>query len=228
MRDRRSEDAADALDLAGADVLARHRADREAERHHRQEQRLDQPQSDPEPRLRRGAERPAHLVDDEQVDRGQRELGARGQTDLEHAPPDRQLRPPVGRSKVEVLPRGNEVRAEPDDADHDRDERGDRGSSHAHRVAGEPAEDQDRGQQHVQDHRGGLDDHPRLEVAGAAQGRAHRHHCELQRHRRNEPEQIVGGERGGLGIGAQRPRVRNPHRHHHHQERQAGDHRQDL
>ena len=73
--------------LPGADVLARHRADREAERHHRQEQRLDEPQPDPEPRLRRGAERPAHVVDDEQVDRDQRELGARGKTDLEHAPP---------------------------------------------------------------------------------------------------------------------------------------------
>jgi hypothetical protein len=50
------EGGAHAVGLAGAEVLAGHRADREAQGHHRQEQALHHPQPDAEARLRRRAE----------------------------------------------------------------------------------------------------------------------------------------------------------------------------
>ena len=60
--------------------------------------------------------------------------------------------------------------------------------------AGAPSEDQDRREHDVEDHRRGLHDHAGTEVAGAAQRGPHRDETELQRQRRDEPEEVVGGK----------------------------------
>jgi hypothetical protein len=97
------------------------------------------------------AERPRHRVDDEQVDGGQAELRARREADLQHAAPQRELRPPVRRSKVEVRTPRAEVRRQPDDADHDGNQRRHRGAGDAERTVRDPAEDEDRRERHVDD-----------------------------------------------------------------------------
>ena len=59
------------------------------ERDDRHEAGLDHPLADAEPGLRRGAERPAHGVDDAHVDGDQPELDAGRQADAEQALPRR-------------------------------------------------------------------------------------------------------------------------------------------
>ena len=87
----------------------------------------------PKPGLRRGAERPRDRVDEHQVDGHHRELGAGRQPDLQHVAPQRELRPQVAPDEAQIALAAEEVGREPRDADHHRDERGDRRAGHAHR-----------------------------------------------------------------------------------------------
>jgi len=78
---------------------------------------------------------------------------------------------------------------------------------------GHPAEDQNRREHHVQNHGGRLHDHARLEVAGPTQRGAHRRHRELQRHRRDEPEEVLAGERRGSYVGAENANISRAQTH---------------
>ena len=189
---------------------------------------MDDAQADAEAGLRGGAERPDDGVDDHQVDRHERELGAGGQADLEHRRPEVEARLPVGDHELEVGILGLEVEQQPDRAHRDGDEGGERRAGHAERAMSDPAEDQERRQHHVEEHGDGLDHHAGLEVAGAPQRRAHGHHSELERRGGNEPQQVIGGQCGGAGVGAQASRVDRTQRHHEDQEHRAGQHREHL
>ncbi len=97
--------------------------------------------------------------------------------------------------KAQVRLRVDEIERQPHDADDDRDERRDGGPGHAPHRERSPPEDEEGREHDVDDHRGRLHDHARLEVAGAAKRRAHRDHRELQCHRGDEPEEIfLGGD----------------------------------
>ena len=98
----------------------------------------------------------------------------------------------------------------------------------AERRARAPAEDQHRREHDVEDDRRGLHDHAGPEVAGAAQRRAHRDQAELQRHRRDEPEQVLARQRRGRLVGAERARVRVAHGERDDEEQDADDERQHL
>ena len=191
-----------------AKVLSGHRGYREPERDDRHETGLNDPQADAETRLRGGAERPRDDVHDEKVDGHQRELRAGRQAYLQHLPPERQSRRPRRGLKVEISARLEEIPGQPDRAHHDRHERRQRGAGDAKRHARAPAEDQKRREDHVDDDRCRLHDHAGLEVSCAAQRRPHRDHRELQRHRGNEPGQVLGRHVGRPAIGAECRRVR--------------------
>ena len=99
---------------------------------------------------------------------------------------------------------------------------------HPHHPPGAPAEDQDGRQDDIDDHRGGLDDHAGLEVAGAAKGRPHRHHEELQGHRRHHPREVLDRQAPRALVGAHRAGEGAARRQRDHQEREAGCNRQAL
>ena len=73
-----------------------------------------------------------------------------------------------------------------------------------------------------------MDDHPGFEVTRAAKRRAHRHDRKLQRHRRDEPEQVALGLLLHGRVCAERRRVRGAIEHRDGQKGDAGRHRQDL
>ena len=78
--------------LPGAEVLSGHGTDGKAERDDRKKTRLDDAQADAESGLCRCAERPRHGIDEDQIHRHHRELGAGGQSDLQHACPEVEAR----------------------------------------------------------------------------------------------------------------------------------------
>ena len=102
------------------EVLAGHRRDREPERHDRHEAGLDDPQPDAEAGLRGRSERPDDGVDDEEIDRHQRELGAGREPDGEQPAPLRQVRSPIRRHEGQERSGGQEVHRHPYRADHER------------------------------------------------------------------------------------------------------------
>ena len=73
----RSEGRPHTIGQASAEILAGHRCDGESKRDDRHEPGLHDPHADAEAGLRRRAERAADHIDDKQVDRDERELGAR-------------------------------------------------------------------------------------------------------------------------------------------------------
>ena len=98
----------------------------------------------------------------------------------------------IERDAKPAVPRG--PYRKPDDADGDCDERRHRRARDAECAACAPSENQERREDHVDKHGHRSDDHARLEIADAAERRAHRDERELQRHRGNEPEQILGSQ----------------------------------
>ena len=143
-------------------------------------------------------------------------------------PPHAQLRLPVREVEAQVRLRVDEVERDPHHADDNRDEGGDRRAADAHFRKRAPAENQERGEDHVDHDGAALHPHARLEIAGAAQRRAHRDHGKLQGHRRNKPQQeLLGGNPHPLGR-ALTGRVLMAEQHRDGEEQQAHRHRQHL
>ncbi len=189
---------------------------------------MHDPHADPESGLRRGPERPAHRVHNKHINREQRELRPGRESDPEHLPPESDVGLPVRHHELQVRALRNKIERQPDRSKRNRHERRDRRAGHTERPVGDPAEDEERRQHDVQDHRCSRDDHPGLEVSGAAQRGTHRNHRELQRHRRDEPQEIVRGQRCRARIRAERVHIGDADGHAADQEAQADDHRQHL
>src|SRR5216117_1413378 len=189
-----------ALGQARAEVLAGHRSDGERQRDHGHEPRLDDAHADAESRLRRGAEGPGDRIDEREIHRRDAELHAARQPNAEHLLPDGGSRPPGARVEAQEGADLAEVRREPYEPHNDGDERGYGRAGDAERMAGAPAEDEERREDHVEDDRHGSHHHAGLEVADGAQGGTHRHQAELQRHGRDEPGEVLHRELGGARV----------------------------
>ncbi len=100
--------------------------------------------------------------------------------------------------------------------------------NYAERTAGAPAEDEERRENHIEDHRRGPHHHAGLEVADGAQGGAHGYQAELQRHGRDEPREILRRQLGGARVRGHAPGVGETRHHANHQEQGARHHRQHL
>src|SRR5207249_8088382 len=129
---------------ARAEVLAGHRSHGKRQRDHGHEARLDDAYADTESGLRRGAERPGDRVDEGEIHRRNAELHAARQADAEHLFPDGGSRPPGARVEFQEGADLPEVRREPYEPDHDGHKRGYGRAGDAERMAGAPAEDEER------------------------------------------------------------------------------------
>src|SRR5437879_12874835 len=85
---------------------------------------MDDAYADTESGLRRGAERPGDCVDEGEIHRRNAELHAARQPDAEHLLPDGGSRPAGARVESQKGADLAEVRREPYEPHHDRDERG--------------------------------------------------------------------------------------------------------
>src|SRR5205823_11964306 len=102
-RRRLAKRLAHTLVPACAEILSGDRRYGEGERHHGQEQPLHHAPPDAESRLRRRPEAPDHPLDDGQDHEQHEELAARGQPDVENAPDERRVRPPLLRVEPDVV-----------------------------------------------------------------------------------------------------------------------------
>src|SRR2546429_8650535 len=114
--------------------------------------------------MRRGPERPGDCVEEGEIPRRNAEPHAARQPDAEHLLPDGGSRPPGARVESQKGADLAEVRREPYEPHHDGDERGHGRAGDAERMAGAPAEDEERREDHVEDDRHGSHYHPRLEL----------------------------------------------------------------
>src|SRR5205085_8257078 len=87
---------------ATSKVLSDHRRDCETERDYRQEERLHDPRADAESRLSRRTEISNDEIDDQDVEKEQDELCARGHADAQHRAPDFYLRLEELKSETQV------------------------------------------------------------------------------------------------------------------------------
>src|SRR2546426_395489 len=95
-------------------------------------------------------------------------------------------------------------------------------------TAGAPAEDEERREDHIEDDRRGSHHHAGLEVADGSQGCAHCHEAELERHGRDEPEEVLPRELGGARVGGHAAGVGEARHQPEHEEQGARHHRQHL
>ena len=111
--------------------------------------------------------------------------------------PDRRARQPVAPLEADVVLEAPEIDPHQQHADADGDRTRQARARHAERPARAPAADQHRREHHVDDDGEHLHRHGRLDDAGAAQRRGHRHQRELQRQSRQVPAQV--GDAGSAG-----------------------------
>ncbi len=95
-------------------------------------------------------------------------------------------------------------------------------------MARAPAENEEWREDHVDDDRRGSHHHAGLEVADGAQGGAHGHEPELQRHGRDEPGEVLCRQLGGARVGGHAAGVGEARGQADHEEQGARHHGQHL
>src|SRR5438093_1085569 len=92
-----------ALGLPATEILSDHRRNREAERDYRQEQRLHDPYTETESRLRGGTEADDDGINERDVNEQEHKFRAGWQTDAQHRPPCFHLRPKLCCAETQVV-----------------------------------------------------------------------------------------------------------------------------
>ena len=163
----------------------------------------------PKPACARGAERPAHDVDEDQVHGHQRELGARWQPDRRACAPDAELRlQPRRHERADTRP-PHEVQRHPDDADR-------RSRSSVEIAAPATPSGAPVTQPKISNGASTMlmitvavwTTMPGLKLPVPRSAAPIATSAELQRHRRDEPEQVSAGERRRRRVRASAVRVR--------------------
>ena len=140
----------DAIGPAAAEVLPDNGRHGKGDRDNRQEHRLHHSRAYAETRLGRRAEPANDRVDHYDVDRHQRELRARRNTDPQHRPPNLQFRPPLRNAETQVAITFLKVNDRQNVGDQNGNERGQGGAGDTHFRERSDAENEQRCEDHVQ------------------------------------------------------------------------------
>ena len=198
-----AEGVADAGEAAGSEVLTGEGRGGEADGHHGQKDRLHDAAADAEAGLCGGAEGPEEPIDEGRIDGDERELAARGESDGGEAFPGGGAGTPEFEFETDVVFEAKEVDGHGGDAGEHGDEGGDGGSCDAVGAAGDPAGDEDGGEDGVDEHGHHLDGHGGLDDAGAAEGGSHGGDGELASESGDVPLEVSGAFADGGCVGGE-------------------------